>query len=161
MDTKIFLTNLAQYNNGNLKGEWLTLPMAKETLQEAVERILGKDEEFFITDFESDFDIEEYQNLEELNNFVTEYSKLDEYEKVGVRFLINQESCSFEEALKEKDNMTIYEADSYRDLAYEFVEEGLFGDVPKHLENYIDYDAIARDLEMDYYEFDGYYINRG
>ena len=24
-----------------------------------------------------------------------------------------------------------------------FVDEGLFGDIPKHLENYIDYDAIA------------------
>jgi antirestriction protein len=46
----------------------------------------------------------------------------------------------------------IYELDSLRELAEQFVEEGLFGEIPKHLENYIDYDAMARDLGMDYSE---------
>ena len=32
----------------------------------------------------------------------------------------------------------------------QFVEEGLFGTIPKAIENYLDYDAIARDLAMDY-----------
>ena len=33
-----------------------------------------------------------------------------------------------------------------------FVDDGLFGDIPEHLATYIDYDAIARDLAMDYAE---------
>ena len=44
----------------------------------------------------------------------------------------------------------ICEMDSMRDLAIEFVDEGLFGDIPEHLQNYIDYDAMARDLAIDY-----------
>ena len=34
--------------------------------------------------------------------------------------------------------------------ALQFVDEGLFGDIPEHLRNYLDYDAIARDLACDY-----------
>ncbi len=39
-----------------------------------------------------------------------------------------------------------------RELAEQFVEEGLFGDIPERLQFYIDYDAIARDLAVDYSE---------
>ena len=47
-------------------------------------------------------------------------------------------------------DIDLYEVDSLRDLAVQFVDDGLFGDIPKHIENYLDYDAIARDLGMDY-----------
>ncbi|ANK79349.1 MAG: antirestriction protein ArdA [Rhizobiales bacterium NRL2] len=49
-------------------------------------------------------------------------------------------------------NIDLYEMDSLRELAEQFVEEGLFGDIPEYLANYIDLDAIARDLSMDYAE---------
>ena len=47
-------------------------------------------------------------------------------------------------------DVTIYELDSMRELAEQFIEEGLFGDIPENLAPYIDCDAIARDLEFDY-----------
>ena len=50
----------------------------------------------------------------------------------------------------DKFDIDLYECDSLRDLAVQFVDEGLFGDIPKAIENYLDYDAIARDLDMDY-----------
>ena len=40
--------------------------------------------------------------------------------------------------------------ESLKELAEHFVEEGLYGDIPEVLQSYIDYDAIARDLGMDY-----------
>jgi len=46
----------------------------------------------------------------------------------------------------------IYHCSSMRDLAEELVDNGLFGDIPEHLANYIDYDAIAADLSCDYIE---------
>jgi hypothetical protein len=49
-------------------------------------------------------------------------------------------------------DIDLYEIDSLRDLAEQFVEEGLFGDIPEPIRNYLDYDAIARDLRMDYSE---------
>lgn len=47
-------------------------------------------------------------------------------------------------------DVDLYEADSLRDLAEMFVDEGLYGDIPDHLAHYIDYDAIARDLALDF-----------
>jgi len=39
-----------------------------------------------------------------------------------------------------------------RELAEQFVEEGLYGDIPESLQFYIDFAAIARDLAVDYSE---------
>ncbi|WP_307374309.1 antirestriction protein ArdA [Peteryoungia aggregata] len=49
-------------------------------------------------------------------------------------------------------DVDIYEEDSMKALAERFVDDGLFGEIPDHLAHYIDYDAIARDLSMDYTE---------
>lgn len=50
------------------------------------------------------------------------------------------------------DMVDIYQMESLRDLAETFVDEGLFGDIPEAIARYLDYDAIARDLGMDYAE---------
>lgn len=49
-------------------------------------------------------------------------------------------------------DIEIHEIGSLRELAEQFVDEGLFGEIPKHLEYYIDFDAIARDLAPDFAE---------
>lgn len=49
-------------------------------------------------------------------------------------------------------DIDLYEMDSMRELASQFLDDGLFGDIPPHLANYIDAEAIARDLAMDYAE---------
>jgi hypothetical protein len=49
-------------------------------------------------------------------------------------------------------DIDVYRVDTWRDLAEQFVDDGLFGEIPDHLANYIDYDAIARDLQHDYSE---------
>ncbi len=46
----------------------------------------------------------------------------------------------------------IFAADSIRELAEQFVEEGVFGDIPEPFQGYIDYDAIARDLNVTCFE---------
>ena len=49
-------------------------------------------------------------------------------------------------------DIDIYFLSSLRELAEEFVDEGLFGDIPDRIALYLDYDAIARDLSADYTE---------
>jgi len=49
-------------------------------------------------------------------------------------------------------DIDIYGVETLRELAEQFVDDGLFGDIPASLQFYIDYDAIARDLTMDYSE---------
>jgi hypothetical protein len=46
----------------------------------------------------------------------------------------------------------LYEVPTLRDLAIQFVDEGLFGDIPENVKPYLDYDLIARDLSADYTE---------
>lgn len=52
----------------------------------------------------------------------------------------------------EPDMVDIYHMDSLRDLAEAFVDEGLYGDIPDTIAPYLDYDAIARDLGVDFTE---------
>ncbi len=49
-------------------------------------------------------------------------------------------------------DLDIHEAGSLRELAEQFVDDGLFGEIPEPLQFYIDYDAIARDLGVEYTE---------
>jgi len=49
-------------------------------------------------------------------------------------------------------DVDLYELDSLKDLAEQFVEDGLFGEISASIQNYLDYDAIARDLGTDYSE---------
>ena len=50
----------------------------------------------------------------------------------------------------DKVDVELYECDNLRDLAMQFVDDGLFGEIPASIQNYIDYEAIARDLAADY-----------
>lgn len=112
---------------------------------------MGSDEEYFITDYEANFKIDEYQNLAELNIFVRRYNELDEFDRVAVDFLLDQGN-DFEYALMNYSDVDLYKG-TYKELAESMVDEGLFGSIPESIAHYIDYDKIARDLEFDYHEF--------
>ncbi len=79
-----------------------------------------------------------------------------EHQKLTFIIAVGESGYSFDPASGDVDDfdVDIYETATMRDLAEQFVEEGLFGDVPQHLQFYIDYDAIARDLSMDYTEIE-------
>ena len=74
------------------------------------------------------------------------------------RFIIAVGECgySFDSDTVDTDDfeVEIYADISLRELAMQFVDEGLFGEIPERIQGYLDYDAIARDLGMDYSETD-------
>ncbi|MBL1438224.1 MAG: antirestriction protein ArdA [Rhodobacteraceae bacterium] len=67
---------------------------------------------------------------------------------------VGEVGYSFDPATVSADDfdIDIYHVETMKELAEQFVDEGLFGDIPEHLSNYIDMDAIARDLAVDYTE---------
>ncbi len=77
-----------------------------------------------------------------------------DHEKIRFIIAVGECGCSFNIESDDIDQLDvdIYEEDSMRDLAIRFVEDGLFGEVPEAFQFYIDYDAIARDLAVDYGE---------
>lgn len=66
--------------------------------------------------------------------------------------LIVGDGNDLEYAFSNYEDCQLYELDSYKELAEQFCDEGLFGDIPEHLINYIDYEAMGLDLRYDYSE---------
>lgn len=167
---KIYITDLSAYNNGHLVGEWVTLP--SDDINADIARVLTNGalscndgsihEEVFITDYEAPIKINEYDNIQELNELAETLQDLDEHDLLKLELLI-YEGYNEREVLNaglDSYDVDIYDyssdtsfTDVYELLAYDFVSDGLFGEIPSHLENYLDYSAIARDLSMDYTEF--------
>ena len=90
-------------------------------------------------------------------NFADFLDCVDEWdtdEKIKVILAVGECGYSFTVGQDTPDlfDLDLYEMDSMRDLAMEFVEQGLFGDIPANIQNYLDYNAIAYDLGMDYSE---------
>jgi antirestriction protein len=148
---QIYLTNLSKYNNGFLIGEWLELPCTKDELQDAISRILSQDKECFITDSEGiPFDVGEHDDLYDLNDKLQQYEALDEREQLCVAFLLS-ESYDWDYSMENRDDVILYADESLEEVAYALVEDGCFGEIPESLSNYVDYEAIARDLSYDGY----------
>lgn len=70
MEHRIFLTDLHAYNNGSLIGDWVDVSefdRDKDNFTQICERCGIKDgHEFFISDYESSFEIGEYCDAEDL-----------------------------------------------------------------------------------------------
>lgn len=77
-----------------------------------------------------------------------------EDQKLRVIIAVHEAGESFDLETSNPDDLEIdiYQDMKMSDLAYQFVDEGLFGEIPDNLTYYIDYDAIARDLSYDYSE---------
>ena len=158
---RVYLTDLKAYNEGNLVGEWLELPMHVIELESKLTEILErgselsgygeKHKEYFITDYECDFSINEYANLDTLNEMASIISRLDEDEKRAINFLMSNHIVKdFDEALDKLDEVIIHEDSSMEDIAYDLIQDcyGL-NDIPEIIANNIDYESIGRDLSMD------------
>ena len=140
---KIFLTNLGKYNEGLLVGRWVELPCYDlEAELEAIGVGAVPYEEYFITDYESDFGIEvgEYDNIDELNELAEELEALDECEQEAVKAYIELESNDVREAMNavNKGRCAFY---SNTDL----------DTLPDISLRYFDWEAYKRDMELNGY----------
>ena len=166
---EIYLTDLQAYNEGNLVGKWIQLPLTPMELSQAVSEVLTEGEtisgtqdheEYFITDWEwcnHEFGtIDEYQNIYQINESLQLIDDKSDYELKIISFLIHQEfAADIEKALDKVDDVTIYENQTMEDVAYDLMQELYQADLlPSIIANNIDYESIARDLEYDgtYYE---------
>lgn len=151
MQVRIYPTNLAKYNEGKLVGKWLELPLPDDELKRELQDILGNDEEAFISDYEAEFKIEEYDNPFEINDFVRQLDELEEYEQEKVFYLLDTIGLNREEALENHEDVIFYSGMTLQDVAYELIEDGVFGELTDTIKGYIDYAKLARDLSIDGY----------
>ncbi len=88
--------------------------------------------------------------------FIEAIDHLSDDQKIKIIIATGECGYSFDLEKDQVDDfdIDIYEIDTLRELAEQFVDEGLFGEIPPHLEHYIDYNAIAHDLGMEYSEIE-------
>ncbi len=168
-EMRIYIADLACYNSGILSGRWVTLP--SEDIDNELKMILDRgtrdrkaagvydgvpSEEYAIHDYELPFTISEYEDINLVNDKVKALENLSEYDQKKINYLTEYQGEDFGEALEKIDDVTLYVNMNYTELAEELVEEGYFGSIPDSpLSQYIDYEAIGRDLSFDYVEVDG------
>jgi antirestriction protein len=171
-NTRIYIANLGKYNEGELVGKWVELPIDEDDLNKVFAEIgLGyfdEDdeyhhglcvngiyyEEYAIHDFESDIDdfhIGEYEDIIYLSELIERVEDLDVHEFEAFQACREATGDSLEDCLEtiEYGNFTLYSGMSLEEVAEEFVDEGVFS--TETLLQYIDFERLGRDLGFDGY----------
>lgn len=151
MEISIWLGNLGAYNRGELRGDWISLPLEQEELQEKIDEILGPiDEECYIGDYECDFPISEYCDVREINEMAMDLQEVDGDALYMIRKFYYSDVKQAIEIAKNGDYTMLHGVKSRWELAEILVDEyDYLGDVPKHLRPYLDWGTIADEIETD------------
>lgn len=145
---RIYVACLAAYNNGHLHGNWIDADQDAEAIQSDIAVILAASpiphaEEWAIHDYEG-FEgaaIEEYSGIEKvakLAAFVTEHGELGGKLLANFNGDIEDAEAAFEDYAGEHKSLA--------EFAQDLIEQTT--QIPENLVNYVDYDAIARDMEL-------------
>ena len=76
---------------------------------------------------------------------------LDEHDEQRLIYLLDVIGLDREEALENYEDVMYYPKMRLVDVAMELVDEGCFGEIPESISHYIDFEAIARDLDCEGY----------
>ena len=145
---KIYVACLAAYNNGNLHGVWIEANQPAEAIWDAIRAMLknspGRDaEEWAIHDYEGFYDLRlsEWEGIERVTALA---AFIEEHGELGAE-LVKHYGDVDEAATAIEENY----AGQYKtlaDFAQELTEETTA--IPQNLAYYIDYEAMARDMEL-------------
>jgi len=148
-EIRIYVADLAAYNNGYLHGVWIDAAQDMEFILEQVNKMLKASpieevaEEYAIHDFEGygSYRLGEYEGLEQAHKiacFIEEHGEI-------AGELLNYFS-DIEDATKAIEDNYSGCYSSIADYAEELTEGT--SEVPEHLAFYIDYERMGRDMEM-------------
>lgn len=149
---RIYVACLASYNAGILHGAWIDCDSVDQ-MQKEISKILKSStepyaEEYAIHDYEGfeGYRVSEYESLETL----AELSLAIEEHGAVIPAIMDHGLCdNVEDAIQYHEDNYCGEFDDWKDYAYDCVDNGLYGDIPEAIANYIDYDSIAYELEID------------
>ena len=166
----IYLNTWGNYNvNGADGGEWIMLPMDADELAGAMEKIAAamgdNDPEWFVNDYEwtcewEGREISEYENIENLNEYLQQLNDLNEYEQIVYAAAVEYFGEQYVD-INDLDDYNLYsEVNNEYDLGYYWIEESGCYELEKlgHLANYFDYERFGRDIAI---EADGGFTSYG
>ena len=159
----IFVNTWGNYNeNGADGGEWITLPMDPDALEEELKKIsdaMGDfDPEYCIHDYEWTTEIEpreigEMENIDELNEELQELDGLDEWDQKEIAAAMEAFGYEFKEAHERQQRgcFIFYAGQDLQEVAESIADECYLYNAPEFLARYFNYEAFARDLSFDGY----------
>jgi antirestriction protein len=145
---KIYVADLAAYNDGLLKGVWLDATLSADELTDAVKTMLGENEEWAIHDYEG-FDgikIDEWDSFETVSalaNAIMEHPYLfsEVYNHLG--------SEDVDATLEYIRDNYLGSYQSLEEYAEQWLEEtGGLNSLHKNLYYYFDFEKFGRDMEI-------------
>ncbi|WP_317931947.1 antirestriction protein ArdA [Halioxenophilus sp. WMMB6] len=147
-EPRIYVVDLAAYNNGKLHGVWIDAALELDDIQEAVAKMLkaspeGFAEEYAIHDYEGfgSYRVSEYEGLESVHEVAC---FIEEHDELGAELLAHFSSIDEARTAIEENYSGCYE--SVADFAEELTEDSV--QIPESLARYIDYNAMAYDMEV-------------
>ena len=148
-EIRIYVADLAAYNNGKLHGVWINATDELDEIQEQINIMLssspeGFAEEYAIHDYEgfNGYSVSEYEGMESVHDVAC---FIEEYPEIGGE-LLNNFGGDLDDAKKaaEENYSGCYK--SLADYAEELTEDT--SQIPENLVYYIDYERMGRDMEM-------------
>jgi antirestriction protein len=148
-EIKIYVADLAAYNNGELHGVWIDATQDLEDIQAEVNAMLAASpvddaEEYAIHDHEgfAGYGLGEYAGLETAHEVAL---FIEEYPAFGGA-LLSHFGDDLDDAKKAAQDSYCGSHSSLADYAQELTEETT--EIPESLRHYIDYDKMAYDMEL-------------
>lgn len=148
-EIRIYVADLAAYNNGKLHGVWIDATAELDVIWDAVNAMLkaspeGFAEEWAIHDYEGfgSYRLSEYEGFERVHAIA---SFIEEYPAIGTE-LLSHFGGDLDDARKAaEENYTGLYA-SLADYAEELTDNT--AEIPDNLAYYIDYERMGRDMEL-------------
>lgn len=156
MNIKVYVSNLAKYNAGELNGQWTTLPV-DDVNKDILDKLdLGGDskhgyyDEWFISDYEAPFKISEYADLYQLNELAKSFedNNIETLEDV-YNFLDDKERTGCEEVYPFDDDFFDMMFSSRQEVA----RAVFFGDIHNWLDDYIYLNSYGNCESMSEYDY--------
>lgn len=148
MEAQIYIANLSKYVNGTIQGGWFDLPVDYPDIATKL-GLNESEEETIILDSDAPFTVTQYDSLDRLNELYEQYSDLPSEVRDHANELIGDLFSSEEDLLENaEDVMFLPDVDTDEKLGSYWINEG-FITVPKELENYIDEEALGRDIRLE------------
>ncbi|GAB4199177.1 MAG: antirestriction protein ArdA [Wenzhouxiangellaceae bacterium] len=154
---KVYIADLAAYNAGYHRGIWIDATDDLDTIRDDIQNMLEHSPVFGA----GDYAIHDYEGFGGIRlsehtgmaDVVALAEFLEEHPEFGAALLSYWDEDIHQATEALEDYVGTY--DTLADFAQELTEESTM--IPKHLEYYIDYDRMARDLEMsgDVYTLEG------
>ena len=148
-DIRIYVADLAAYNNGQLHGVWINALDGLDEIQDQINNMLKNSpeddaEEYALHDYEGfgGYRLSEYEGIERVHELAY---FIDDNSGIAGKLLnhFNGDLDEAKEAIEENYNGCF---SSVADYAQELTEDT--SEIPDHLAFYIDYEKIGRDMEL-------------